>query len=109
MKEETTDPVVTEFGTRVRKALGSRLVAVYWFGSRARGEGRDDSDYDFLVETAVPVTEDERDRVADVSVAISGEQGVALDVHYRDSKRMDRHRGVWTPFLDAVTEEGVRV
>ncbi len=109
MKRTVADPVVEEFSARVRAELGTRVLAVYWFGSRARGEGRDDSDYDFLVETAVPVTEDERDRVADVSVAISGEQGVALDVHYRDSKRMDRHRGVWTPFLDAVTEEGVRV
>lgn len=38
------------FSSRAREALGHRLVRVVLFGSRARGEGRDDSDLDLLTE-----------------------------------------------------------
>jgi len=34
---------------RVRAAFGDRVTALTLFGSRARGEGRDDSDLDLLV------------------------------------------------------------
>lgn len=109
MKRIETDPVVAEFSARVRHVLGEQLRNVYWFGSRARGEGREDSDYDILIETATPITAQQRDRIADISVDISGERHVVFDVHFRDSQRMNRERSVWTPFLDAVVEEGVLV
>ena len=38
-----------EYGDLLRTALGSHLKSVKLFGSRARGDARDDSDYDFLV------------------------------------------------------------
>ena len=38
-----------DFASRVRAALGPRALSVTLFGSRARGEGRDDSDLDVLV------------------------------------------------------------
>jgi len=62
------DNVVTDFSRRVRQVLGSKLVAIYWFGSRARGEGTVDSDYDLLLETRLAPLERDRDAVADVAV-----------------------------------------
>jgi predicted nucleotidyltransferase len=44
-KEEILNQVVTA----LRIALGDRLVAVVLFGSQARGEAREDSDWDVLV------------------------------------------------------------
>jgi len=44
-KKELLDQVVAA----LRTALGDRLVAVVLFGSRARGEAREDSDWDVLV------------------------------------------------------------
>ena len=43
------DPVVQEFAAALRQRLGPRLCQMTLFGSRARGEARDDSDYDMLV------------------------------------------------------------
>lgn len=43
------DPVVQEFATMLRQQLGSHLHQIILFGSRARGDAQDGSDYDMLV------------------------------------------------------------
>jgi predicted nucleotidyltransferase len=43
------DPVLTRFRTALGELYGGRLERVVLFGSRARGEGRPDSDYDVAV------------------------------------------------------------
>lgn len=40
---------IDEFKKRVLKTLGQQVVSFLMFGSRARGEGTDDSDLDILV------------------------------------------------------------
>jgi predicted nucleotidyltransferase len=55
MKSQTTqmhhqdDPVVQEFAAMFRQRLGSHVHQILLFGSRARGDAHDDSDYDMLV------------------------------------------------------------
>lgn len=41
--------VITKFKARVKEALGKSLVSFTLFGSRARGEGDEESDVDILV------------------------------------------------------------
>ena len=43
------DPVVQEFAATLRQRLGSHLRQLLLFGSRARGDAQDGSDYDMLV------------------------------------------------------------
>lgn len=43
------NPVVQEFATTLRQRLGSHLRQILLFGSRARGDAQDGSDYDMLV------------------------------------------------------------
>ena len=43
------DPVLKRFRAVLGEAYGSRLERVVLFGSRARGDARDDSDYDLAV------------------------------------------------------------
>jgi len=111
MQTETIDkdPVVEEFGARVRRALGRKLVAIFWFGSRARGEGRDDSDYDFLVATHAPIDIADRHAVSDISVGLTGKHRKVLDVHYADEARLDGRRNLLSPFRVQVLAEGVRL
>lgn len=43
------DPVVQEFAALLRQRLGTHLRQILLFGSRARGDAQDGSDYDMLV------------------------------------------------------------
>jgi predicted nucleotidyltransferase len=104
-----TDPIVEEFGARVRQVLGRNVVTIYWFGSRSRGEGREDSDYDFLIATREPIPAADRHLVSDISVGLTGKYRKVMDVHYADEKRLDRGRTLLTPFRARVLEEGVPV
>jgi len=108
MAKPKTDRIVEQFRTRVRDALGSALVAIYWFGSRAKGEGSADSDYDLLLETTRRLTEQERDRVADVAIDVSADYGVLFDIHERTSEALKRNRP-FSLFTHTVLQEGVRV
>ncbi len=44
-----TDPIVARFRAALDEVYGERLERVVLFGSRARGDARPDSDYDFAV------------------------------------------------------------
>lgn len=57
------DAALAAYARRARSLLGPRLVRVVLFGSRARGEGRDDSDLDLLMEVDDPTRVDRGDLV----------------------------------------------
>jgi predicted nucleotidyltransferase len=109
MMQRTKDVVVEEFSAGVRRVLGQKVTAIYWFGSRSRNAGHDDSDYDMFVESRDTLSEEDRDRVVRVTVDISGKRGVVMDVHYGTFDRLHGPRRFLTPFREAVLTEGVRV
>jgi predicted nucleotidyltransferase len=45
----STDPVLNQFRTAVTARYGDRVERIVLFGSRARGDQRQDSDYDIAV------------------------------------------------------------
>lgn len=45
----TTDPVLTKLCAALNTLYGQRLERIVLFGSRARGESRQDSDYDIAI------------------------------------------------------------
>jgi len=49
MKDPLSDPVILSYKAALEHSLGSRLKELWLFGSRARGDFHDDSDYDILV------------------------------------------------------------
>jgi len=108
MKDGYTDQVVEDFARRVRDRLGTKVRSIYWFGSRARGESLPESDYDLLIETVEPLNEEERARVVDVTVEVSGHLHIPFDVHYATVARMNRDAPLWSPFREAVVSEGIR-
>jgi predicted nucleotidyltransferase len=48
------DPIVSRFRAALDEAYGERVERVVLFGSRARGDGRPDSDYDIAVFLRAP-------------------------------------------------------
>ena len=69
--------MLTEFARSVREKLGERVKVIELFGSRARGDAHEESDFD------VPVVVDERDAdtfyaVCDVAFDAAFERGFLL-------------------------------
>ena len=104
-----SDVIVREFAGRVRRILGEKVVAVRWFGSRARGEERLDSDFDLLLETTRPLTAAERDEVVDATIDIEADYDCLLDVHYYTTQEIRTRPFSMTPFVMRVLEEAVAV
>jgi uncharacterized protein len=59
----------TEYAEEIRKRLGAHVRQVVLFGSRARGDAGDGSDYDFLV-VVDQRTREVRDAVLDAGVTM---------------------------------------
>jgi len=81
---------------------------VILFGSRARGDARDDSDWDFLFLTNQDVTNTLRKEIIEKIFSIEIEEGVVLQV-------VPKNTTVWTtrhfdsPFYRNVKDDGIRI
>ena len=90
------------FILRLRSRFGVRLEKVVLFGSRARGEGDEDSDLDVLALVA-GLTRVERGLVLDDAADIERAMGLEISPLVRDP-------ALWEPSLPlgrAIAEEGV--
>jgi predicted nucleotidyltransferase len=68
------DPILARLKRELEALYGARLKQVLLYGSRARGDHRDDSDYDVLVVLEGPVDWwAETERLGDISWAIGME------------------------------------
>ena len=82
MQQLPTAELVAMISRRLHTILGEKLLAVYWFGSRSRGQGDESSDIDLLLETRSPVSETERDATADLAIDLAADYSVVPDIHY---------------------------
>ena len=97
------DPVLKHLRAALDEMYGERIERVVLFGSRARGDARDDSDYDvavFLRDMANRFAE--MDRLADLGTDILNETGEFVHaMRYRAGSYNER-----TPLMLAVRSEG---
>ncbi len=76
----TVDPILTKFRAALTELYGDRIERVVLFGSRARGEASQDSDYDVALFLKEPTdTWAEIDRLTDLQLAIRDDTGA--DIH----------------------------
>ncbi|MSP02167.1 MAG: nucleotidyltransferase domain-containing protein [Acetobacteraceae bacterium] len=74
------DPVLVPLRHRLERMYGDTLARAVLFGSRARGDWNDESDYDVAVFlTGIPDWWQEMDRLADLRVEFLGGTGDFLD------------------------------
>ncbi|NCC62682.1 MAG: nucleotidyltransferase domain-containing protein [Verrucomicrobiae bacterium] len=101
--------IVKNYLQGAHKILGNSFIAAYWFGSRSRGEGRSDSDYDLLIETKKVLTPKQRDAMADIAVDIAADHGALLDVHFYTQEEILHTPIGRSPFVMAIHKDGVRL
>lgn len=100
------DPVVVDFATQLKQALGAHLRELWLFGSRARGEARPDSDYDLLVLVDHDTT-DLRDRILDVQVEMLNRHDALVTTLLRTHKDWRRQQDY--PIAINIAREAVRL
>jgi predicted nucleotidyltransferase len=69
--------IVQRFKERVTETLGDRLDRIVLFGSRARGDAEEDSDFDFLVTVKNPKADD-KERVRQIAWELSLEYDTVI-------------------------------
>jgi uncharacterized protein len=91
------DPILSRFRAALSELYGDRLERVVLFGSRARGDAREDSDYDIAVFfTDVGPLWDELDRLVDVETDLLYDtRAVINSMPYRAGAYHDRASLMW--------------
>ena len=98
------DEALKFFADGIRKRLGNHLCRLILFGSRARGEADDDSDYDCLV-----VVDRVTHRVKNAIDDLAGEALYRFDAVFSAfpiSETSQRERR-YSPFLINTAKEGI--
>jgi predicted nucleotidyltransferase len=104
MTDLADDRILTRFKAALREIYGGQLDRVVLFGSRARGDARQGSDYDVAVflDTLADRWQ-ELDRLADLRVRFLDETGVFFDAKPYDA-RAYRER---TPLMREIRRDGL--
>jgi uncharacterized protein len=97
---------IEEFVGRLRAVLGSNLIEVKLFGSKATGKDQPDSDIDVLVAVEKNGA-DVEDRVLDIAFDTNLKHDVYISPRVIDCATLADP--VWriTPFLKAIADEGI--
>lgn len=98
------DPVLHAFASAVRGRLGDRIRRIVLFGSRARGEARDDSDYDILV-IVDRRTPDIRQTILEIEAGLMDQYGALVATILRTETEWHRAQGL--PLAQNIAVEGV--
>lgn len=98
------------FRQLARSRFGDRLQELTVFGSRARGDAREDSDVDILV-VVDQLSESERDEVFDLAwrAAMAGEEYVVLAPIPYSSERAAESRRLEKRLMREIDAQGIRL
>jgi predicted nucleotidyltransferase len=112
MKDQTRqaqpqcDLVVQEFATALRQRLGLHLRQILLFGSRARGDAQDGSDYDMLV-VVEHRTPELRAVILEVESQLMERYGALVTTVLRSEAEWQQLQGL--PLAHNIAREGVQL
>ena len=96
-----TDELLVEIVTRIRQAVEPERVVL--FGSRGRGQGGPDSDFDILIVAPSPLP---RWRRTPPIYGLLAGLGVSKDVVWWTPEEIAEWRGVRSHFINRALQEG---
>ena len=97
------DPVLVRLKSELTGLYGPRLKQILLYGSRARGDHSDDSDYDVLVVLAPPFDWwEEVKRMAHLSSTLTMDMGAVLSLRPITEEQIHEQSG----FMHEVRREG---
>jgi len=101
------DKNIDSFIEKIQK-VKPKLAGIYFFGSRARGTARPDSDYDLLILTK------EKDlklksRLYDAAVDVYMNSGADLSLKIIKEADFNRMKKIGYPFVDNILKEGIKL
>jgi len=95
--------LVREFKRRAEQALPGRVVRVMLYGSRARGDASDDSDWEVAIFLRGRPTREDRNVLSDIGFDLMMKHGQHIQTVAIDSAQPVEH----SSFLKNVYEDGV--
>ena len=98
--------IIDGFATQVRGALKDRVQRIILYGSRARGDADDESDYDFLV-LLEPYDKTDKRIVRELSREISYDHGVLVTAFVARFSEFTEDRYFY--FYENVCKEGIEL
>ena len=100
-----------EIASQVKDAVRSILpdADVILYGSRARGDAREDSDWDFLVLTDKPVTVALEEKIRRAMDELSLNLAVIISAFIENRHEWSTPRAKASPYRRAIEREGVAV
>lgn len=98
------DPVVQEFAAELRQQLGPHVQQMLLFGSRARGDAGDDSDYDMLV-VVDQRTPELRAMILEIESRLMDRYGALVATVLRSEEEWQQTQGF--PLARNIAREGV--
>jgi len=96
--------IAREFAEELRKSLGARIRQILLFGSHARGDTREGSDYDMLV-VVDRRTPEVRSVILEIESGLMDRYGVLVATVLRSEEEWERSQGF--PLARNIAKEGV--
>jgi uncharacterized protein len=98
--------ILNRITERLRERFSERIIAVYVFGSRARGDHEEWSDFDVLVIVKDKAPEIETEIIS-LFVDEEIQSGISFSAVIKDIKAFEMEKYFNTPFYKNIMREGV--
>lgn len=93
--------IITDLKNHLNLNLGNSVKNVILFGSKARGDSDENSDYDVIIVLDRNYSGKDENDILDLCYDINLKYNILLDVHILSTKELNSNRGRQPIFLNA--------